>query len=412
MTQTPGPRMARSPMIKFVLLGLVLVSMTISSGANAQTLRQAVEGAWALDPQIKAFEARRNEFIARREAAGALFPAPPAITLSHATDQLIQNKRQRVTEGELSTPLWLPGEGTATERVAQADLVRTDAQLALARLTVAGAVRDAVYKYALAKREAEIADRRVENARALESDVGRRVRAGDVAALEHDLAESELLAARATAREQQALLAAARTTLLSLTGLQTPPSYDQEPLAPTTDIARHPRLQAAERSIDAAQATLRLAGIATRDSPEIGVFLGRNRDVRGDEYDATVGLRLRIPFATEARNAPRRAAALAEVTAAQAEYAAAEREIRVELSNAQQALAATEAQTSLLEGRVRAVQSTLARLQRSYNAGEIGLLEVLRARVSLFEAEIARARNRLDIGAARARVNQALGIVP
>lgn len=395
-----------------LLLGLMLVGVAAWHGAAAQTLREAVEGAWALNPQIQALEARRNEFIARRASASAFFPAPPAITLSHATDQLIENKRQRVTEGEVSTPLWLPGEGTATERVAETELVRTDAQLALARLTVTGTVRDAVYKYALADSEAKLAQRRVENACALEADVARRMRAGEVAALERDLARSELFAAQANLREQQAQAATARIALLSLTGLQAPPKEFAEPLAARSDIRRHPRLQAAERSMGVAQASLRLVGIATRDSPEIGLFVSRNRDTFGTQYDTTVGLRLRVPFATEARNAPRRAAAQADLTAARAEYAAAEREIRVELAAAQQMLAAAEAETPLVERRLQAVRASAARLQRSYNAGEIGLIEVLRARVAVFEAELAQAQNRLAVGQARARVNQALGVVP
>jgi hypothetical protein len=90
-----------------------------------------------------------------------------------------------------------------------------------------------------------------------------------------------------------------------------------EPLPTGQDPEAHPRLQAATRSILAAQAAFRLALIANRDSPEIGVVAGRNRDIRGTEYDTTIGLRLKVPFATDARNAPRRAAAQADVLTAQ-----------------------------------------------------------------------------------------------
>ena len=73
------------------------------------------------------------------------------ITLSHVTDQVIVNKQQRATEGELSVPLWLPGEGTASEQVVDAELLRTDAQIAEAKLKVAGEVREALYVLALAE---------------------------------------------------------------------------------------------------------------------------------------------------------------------------------------------------------------------------------------------------------------------
>ena len=405
-------RQARLRVFKFGLFAVVLGTIAFTQSAAAQTLRNAVEGAWALDPQIKTLEARRSEFIARQDAAGAFFPAPPAITLSHSTDQMIQNNHQRSTELELSTPLWLPGEGTATEQVAQAELSRTDTQLALARLTVAGAVRGAVYKYAIAQREAEIAGRWVQTARSLAADVARRVRAGDAAAVDQDLAEGELATAQANARDRQAQVAAERIALLSLSGLATPPRTSAEQLAPESDIRRHPRLQVAERVIDVARAKLRLAGIATRDSPELGVFAARNRDTFNTQYDTILGLRLRIPFASEGRNAPRRAAALAEATAAQAEYAAAEREVRAELATAQGGLAATMAQAPLVERRLQAERSALGRLQRSYNAGEIGFSDVLRARAALFDAEIAESTNRIKVQQARSRINQALGVVP
>lgn len=389
-----------------------VVGMAFAANAMAQSLREEVEAAWTLDPHIAALQAKRNELIARREAAGALFPAPPAITLSYATDQAIEDNRQRSAELEISTPLWLPGERAATQQTAEADILRIDAQLALTRLTVAGAVRDAVFAHALAVREAELAQRRVENARALEADVARRVSAGEVAALELDLARSELFAAEAEARKRQAQAAAARTSLLSLTGLGAPPTNYDEPLAADTAIVRHPQLQVAERSIEAAQASVRLVDIATRSSPEIGVFTTRTRDTFARQYDTAVGLRLRFPFSTRARNAPRQAAAEAELNAALAQRAAAERKIRRDVANAKQALASSEAQTPLVDGRLKAMRQVLSRLQLSYDAGNIGLFEVLRARVALFDAEIAQARNRLAVAQARSRVDQALGVVP
>lgn len=409
---TPARKLKRLDVIKPLLGGIVVLGLSCWHGAGAQTLREAVAGAWALNPQIQALEARRGEFIARRQAAGALFPGVPTVALSHDTDQLIADRRKRDTEVEIGTPIWLPGEGTATQQVAEAELVRTDAQIALARLAVAGTVREAAYKLALAQREAALAGRRIANARALAADVARRVRAGEAAPLEADQARGELFDAEATTRALEAQVAAARATLLSLTGLSRPPRNFAEPLAPEQDIARNPRLQAAARAIDAARAALRLVEIAIIPSPRIGVFADRSRDIFGTTYDTTVGVRLSVPLPSEARNAPLRAAALAKLAAAQAEYDAAAREIRLELATARQELAAAEAEAPLVAARLRAVRSALTRLQGSYGAGQIGLIEVLRARVAVFDAEVAQARNRLAIVRARGRVNQALGLAP
>src|SRR5207248_10229165 len=137
----------------------------------------------------------------------------------------------------------------------------------------------APYAAALAEGEVKLADQRVETTRTLETDVARRERAGEVAALEHDLARGELLDAQAKARERRAELATAQANLIALTGLKIPAASLNEPLAGRQELDAHPRLQAATRSIEAANAALRLAVISNRDSPEIGVVAGRNRDI-------------------------------------------------------------------------------------------------------------------------------------
>jgi outer membrane protein TolC len=396
---------------KAALLALALAAAA-GSAAPAQSLRQAVEAAWAIDPEIASLAAKREAIAARRLTAQSWFAGAPFVTLGHVTDQVIVNKQQRATEAELAVPLWLPGEGTAAEQVVDAELLRTDAQVAEAKLKVAGEVREALYAVALAEGEVKLADQRVRTARELEGDVARRAQAGEAAELEHDLVRGELLDAEAKARERRAELAAARVNLRTLTGLNVPAAVLGEPLAGAQDLEAHPRLQAATRSIAAALAALRLAVIANRDSPEIGVVAGRNRDIRGTEYDTTIGLRLKLPFATEARNAPRRAAAQADVLAAQAEYAGARRQIEAELANSRQALAAAQAQGPLVEARLQVVRQAVSRLRRSYDAGEIGLTELLRGRSTLYDAETASLIRRLAAARARARVNQALGLVP
>lgn len=104
---------------KVILLGLAL-AVAGGSAARAQSLRQAVEAAWAISPEIATLTARREAIAARRVTARSWFAGAPYVTLGHVTDQVIVNKQQRATESELAVPLWLPGEGTATEQVVDA----------------------------------------------------------------------------------------------------------------------------------------------------------------------------------------------------------------------------------------------------------------------------------------------------
>lgn len=393
---------------------LLATAMAVASAgtAPAQTLRQAVEAAWAINPQIASLQAQRNAIAARRVTTQYWFAGPPFVILGHVTDQFITRQRQNNTDGELGVPLWLPGQRAATDQVIDADLLRNDAQIAEAQLAVAGNVREALYAQALAEGEVKIADQRVETARELEADVARRVAAGESAPLEHDLVLAELRDAETAARARRADLATAQIGLRALTGLSVPATSVSEPLAAAPPLDAHPRLQAAARSIAAATAALRLTVITNRDNPDIGVLGSVSRDFRETQYDKLIGLRLRIPFATEARNAPRRAAAQADVMAAQADYAGARRQIEAAVADARQLLTAAQQLAPIVEARLQAIRRAVARLRQSYNAGEIGLTELLRARSGLYDAEAASLLNRLGVARARSRVNQAFGLVP
>ena len=393
----------------FLVVGAIC---PLASSAQAQALRPAVEGAWALNSELAGLAAKRETILARRRAAAGWFPGPPAISLSHTTDQLIENKRQRTTEGELSVPLWLPGEGTASEQLADSDLLNLDAQLAALKLKLAGEVREALYALALAQAEVATAETRVRTARSLQADVDRKQRAGEVADLDRDLVRAELLDAQSKNEEKRAAAVAAEASFLALTGVRPGKVRLDEPLAVMPPLDVHPQVQAAFRAVDAARATLRLAIVSDRESPEIGIVAGRNRDIRGPEYDNMIGLRLKIPFASEGRNAPRRAQAQAQLTAAEAGYAAARRQITAEIAAAGRALSAAQTQVPLAEARLRALRQAQDKLQRSYNAGEIGLADLLRNRSSLYDAEAAAAVSHLNLLRARGRFNHAAGLVP
>ena len=138
--------------------------------ARAQTLHDFVAAAAARNPELASLQGRREAIGARQEAAGALTPGAPTVNGSYLTDQAIRNRNQREAQVGVSTPIWLPGEGTASRRLADAEFARVSPQAALLRLKVAGQVRDALDEFALAQAEVGVAERRLRDARALEGD--------------------------------------------------------------------------------------------------------------------------------------------------------------------------------------------------------------------------------------------------
>lgn len=389
----------------------VLLLALMVAPAGAQTLRDAVEGAWRLNPEIRTLEAKRAQVIAQRGAGESLVPTAPSITLRHVNDALGKNVGRREYEAELGVPLWLPGQGAATVRAADALLARTDAEIATRQLAVAGEVRTALWQTALADRRAELARQRLKVARQMEADTQRAFRAGEISEADAQLARAEVLSVTADLRDEELALQDAWQAFRTLTGME-PPKSTPEPEAVETAIEQHPTLLAARLGVRAAQAQRRLVDLTTRDFPEVGLMARRERDVREEGYGTIVGLSLRIPFSVDAINAPKRAEAATEVVRSEAEQANAARTIESEIRQARLAHQAAVERVGIARQRAATLKGRMSNVARARKGGEISLVEFVRAQAASFEADLARATAEVQLGAARARLNQSLGVLP
>ena len=374
-------------------------------------MRQVLENAWTRNAEIAALTARRAEILARRRAAGRITPGPPALGVGHLNDYATGDDGYREYDVEVGTPIWLPGEGTAIRRVADAELAQLDAELDVARLTVAGEVRDAYWRVRLAAAAVEAARKRLEAARALQGDLERQVRAGQVARADLLLSLAETVDARSNLSSEDLSLTQARLAFHALTGAE-PPADFTEPDAPARGEENHPRRVALRRTIGVTDANGRLLRIQDRDSPEVALLGVVEREVYSDPYDKRIGVRVVIPFATEGRNEPRRKANEVERTRALAALRAADFQIQAEVGKAEADLATARERATLAEERYRAFAERLNLVERSVRLGEAALVELVRARASLFEADVARRQSEVAVLQARSRLNQAVGLEP
>ena len=399
--------------MRWLLLCILALSECVGPTrlAHAEDIRHVLESAWARNAEIAALTARRAEILARKRAAGRLTPGPPALSVGHLSDYVTGDDGYREYDVELGTPLWLPGEGTAIRRVADAELVQLAAELAVARLAVAGEVRDSYWRYRLAAVAAEVARRRLDAARALQNDLDRQVRAGQVARADLLLSVAETAGARAILSTEEASATQTRLAFRALTGVE-PPVDVVEPEVPAQADANHPRLIALRRTVDVSEATSRLLTVQDRDSPEVALLGVVERELANDPYDKRIGVRVVIPFATEGRNDPRRKANEVERTRALAELRASDYQIRAEVGKAEADLASAKERETLVQERYRAFAERLDLVERSVRAGEGALVELVRARANLFDAEVARLQSQIAVMQARSRLNQALGLDP
>lgn len=377
----------------------------------ADTLREAVERAWARQPAAQAQRSRGDEFTAKRDAAGAAFPEPPSFRIGNRDDRLNRNIGQREWEAEIALPLWLPGEQARQSSIANAERDQYDASLTATKLKVAGEVRDAYWQARLAGNELALARRKAQEAAALAADVERRVKAGDLARVDLNQAQGAERLARAALIETEVKAFKARQAFAVLTNMAALPAAEEN-VAAASILDDHPLLATLQRAVATTQAKLSQASQSLRNNPEIELGARRERDSFDDRYVNSLQVRFRLPFATDARNKPRIAAANAELIEAQATYSVERARVAAEIEAARRELEQARTVAELGEARFALASDTQRLLAKAFALGELDLVTRLRAENERFEAELQFTRAKLEAARVISRLNQALGVLP
>lgn len=392
-------------------LALALSSPLALAQSQPTDLKAALEAAWQRSPQARTLEARRDEAVAGREAAQSWIAGSPAVGLSQRTDRWTTREGVRETEVSLSTPIWLPSQKSA--RRAQADVSTEDleAQIANARLSLAGEVRERLWAVAAAKETLDEAKTHYKHLEAMTDEVMRRVNAGDLARTDGMLAQQEALAGKAAVVEAQVKLQEALTRYTTLTGLTDVSQIEPERIGAEMR-APHPKLLAAKTAVQHAQASMNVVSKSRSEPPTVGVAMRRERDGAAADSASSVTFAVEIPIGTNARNRPLETAARTQIATASAEYAQVEALLRAEVDLARQQLAASQQTLETASSRAALAREHAQLIEKAFRVGERGLAEMLRARTVVHEAEVAERQQRVAVGLAHARLNQALGITP
>lgn len=397
-------------MPRLLTLTGIALAMLFAPALHAQSLHDTLESAWARQPAMQAQAERLVELDGKRNAADALTPAPAAVSIGQRTDQPGSNAGRREWEIELAAPLWLPGQRDKQRAVVQAEGDVYGTVQVLSKLRLAGELREAWWQARLAAAERDLATQRLASADALAADVARRVKAGDLARVDANRAQGEQQMAHIALGEADAKAFRALQQFTTLTGLATLPVSDEQTAAQPAEI--HPQRSAAQQQAALAQRRLDYAGASRRDPPELSVALTRERSSFEERYGNSLMLRLKIPFAGDARNQPRLAAAAAERAEADATQLLENVRIEAEIAAARRELEQARSSLQWSGSRLELARDTHQLLERAFKLGELDLPTRLRAEAERFEAERALLRARLEAGHAISKLNQALGILP
>lgn len=394
-----------------VLAVLTLGSTAVYSQAVPDSLRAAVEAAWQRSPQARTLESRQDEILAGHEAARSWIAGSPSVGLSERSDRWTDRAGAREREVSLSAPVWLPGQVSARRAQAEAVAAELQAQVANLRLSLAGEVRERLWAVASAKESLAEAVNRQQYLEATAEEVMRRVNAGDLARTDGMLARQEALAARTGVVDAQLKLREALLRFTILTGLADIPPPAAEPLA-AAPAEPHPRMSASRAAIRNAQASLNVVSQNRSEPPTVGVAYRREREAIGGESASSVTFGIDIPIGTAARNRPLETAARTQVVTASAEAVQSEASLQADIALAREQVSASEQALEAAVSRAGIAREHAQLIEKAFRMGERGLTEMLRARSILHEAEAGERQQRVAVGLAYARLNQALGVTP
>ena len=410
---------SRSAIFTTLWLACLASSALAQTPNQPPTLRQALDAAWEISSQSRSLDNRRSELAAKEKAAGSWIFGEPVAALAQRTDRLNKNDGFRELEAEIELPLWNRGVRAATQADVAAQRLGFDGQFALSKLKLAGELRALAASAASAQVELDLNKRKLLEANALTQDLMRRVKAGENARV--DALQTQVLVQQAQAAMAQAegQLARLQSHWRSLTGLATVAPLEEKlaPIATNEFIsapvsADHPALRQSQAQLSGAQAKLALVNADKRDPMSVGVGIARERGSFAASNETTLRIALRIPLGGDNRNAPRQAAARAELDASQADLDALQRQLLAEVAAANaELLAARNAQIAASE-RVRLSTEVQTLITKSWRLGDSDLPTRLRADNEQFEASLSQARADIDVQRAIANLNQAHGVFP
>lgn len=399
--------------------GLLAVFSAQAAETQKSGLATSVEQAWRLNPQAAGLDAREAEARAAQDVAAGLTPEPGSVSIGNLNDRFNRNQGKQEYEVELAVPLWLPGQKAAREAEAASRIDEAVARRSAVRLEVSGELREAWWALATARSARILAARRLETARALETDVMRRYKVGELSRIDANLAQTETHAASAELVETEATLLQAEQAVQTLIGSPAPKILDEE--SPTTrrvvgeagDSAEtHPLLTSTAAVARSARARVQVADESRRAAPELALRVVRERGDFAEAYSNSVGIKLKIPFSSGSQVRRETSAAQAEANQADAELLRTQTRVRLDAERAQRNLQAAERQLAMAQERRQLSAENLRLAEKAFSLGESDLATLLRIRAAAFDADAFFDRQRVARAAAISRLNQAQGVLP
>lgn len=409
----------------FVLAGAAPAAARLEVPAQAQesttadplTLNKAIQRALAHNPELRA-AAWRVEAAAGRARQAPLWSNPELELTAEDWPAGGGFSDAKQTVGVAQT-LPFPGKKKLDREISTAGVRVTEAELELRRRELVREVKVAFFEVLAAQELAAVAGRLVEIAETAAQAARKRVEAGAAADQEQLRAEIALEQARAEQGGFERDLATARQRLVTLLGR---PELNSVPaagaLAETVDaaqfdqapehwLAAHPGVVAARTARKRAEWELRRARLEPYPDVKLGVAGGREG---GADRSSIVEFRVALPLPILDRSRGRQQEARANTAIAEAETAAIAQRLQQTWATALERLRTAAARAQGYRERILPKADQALRLvQRGFEEGKFGLIDLLDTQRTAAEARRAYVQTLLELNTASAELEALLG---
>lgn len=399
----------------YLIVALFLASTATVADTAPKNLaiQTVIEAASARYPELVLPDAVRQQGKAIRQQASGLLADDPSLALRHENDELTDNFGFRGWEGSVQLPLWLPGQRKRRLEVAAATEQEAVALTPFYKWRVSGEVRELLWSIRIAEAKAALAQTALDSAQALETDINKRIQAGELAVTDQILARQETLAREITLNATTENLSALRKEYQMLTGLTELPANIVEQDAQGAVLPdQHPALVAAGHRTDLARSVRNQSRHEKRANPVLAIGTRHERAESDQPYDTIMTLELNLPLGLKGHSAPAIADAERQLTEQQVSYVSVQRDIEKQLILAGSEKQRTAQALQLAQQQQQLAAEGIRLIQRAFELGESDLFTLLQAQKLALAAERDLQISQLEQGRAIARYNQALGVIP
>lgn len=406
-------------------IAVVFVGFASSALGAPMTLDEAWRIAEAASPALRSAQATLHAAEGQFAEASAALWNNPTVSLEGGRTRVPQatspGDRYNSWQAGVSQTFEIAGQQSRRRDAAEAEIAAIRANVAEVRYSVRADVEQRFVQVLALQQRATIEQQTVANFDQAAQAMSKRLDAGEVSRLDANLARVEAGRARNQLVQLEEQLTQVRAEFAAL--LQLPPgelpevtgelrrdaAYTLDDLLRSASQKR--QLESLTKREQAARSRLELERAARSPDVTVGLFTGR--DGPSDLRENVVGMSVSVPLPLFRRNEAGIGRAMTELTTAQVDRQAAERDVAASVRAQWQRLTLLEARAGRLrEAVVRTIEDNQRLSQIAVREGEIGVAELL-----LVNRQVAETRRELleaetELRQARVALEKAAGWPP